>query len=441
MRLRAPLAALLLGCAGAPAATPAADVPAIADTPVSTDTAVPTDIPVTTDTAVSFDTPVSSDIPDAAAPALTFALFAIPDNTPANAELFVAGTFNDWNPRDPRHRLTRDALGVYRASVPGLSEGAPVEYKFTRGSWATVERDDDGNEVPNRRTSYAAARPVVAGSVARWADLGRAASTRSGDVRVLRDVAIPQLGVARDVWVYLPRGYATTELRYPVVYMLDGQNLFDARAAAFGREWGVDEAAETLALEGDLPGLIVVGLANSAARGCEYNVFVDDPHPACADRTALGDRTVAFLADTLKPMIDGMFRTLPGRESTAVAGSSMGGSMAVRAGVTRSDVFSRVAALSPSYQNVNTAPVGMPGAIRARPPAMPLRVHQDMGSAERIRELDAATLTRNMEAVRDALRATGTADAAQRAVVVPGATHDEAAWSRRITEVLRWLWR
>lgn len=404
------------------------------------------DAPPSHDAATVDSAPLPGDVPeveDVATPrALTITVFAVPDNTPPGAAIYVAGTFNGWNPGDPRHRLARADDGTWRAEITDLAEGTPVEFKVTRGSWATVEQADDGAELPNRRGSFTAARPVIAAAVARWADRGRSGSTLSGDVRVLRDVMIPQLGTTRTVWVYLPRGYATTTRRYPVLYMFDGQNLFDARRAAFGREWGVDEAVETLSLEGDLPqGLVVVGVENSSARACEYNVFASDPHPACPEGSALGDRTVDFIVDTLKPMIDGAYRTLPDRAHTGVAGSSMGGSMALRAAASRPTVFSRAAALSPSYQNRLSSPVGMPGYLRAASLSQPLRVHQDMGDAEQIRELDARALTANMRAVADALRAAGVADESQRARVVPGATHDEAAWSARVGETLRWLWQ
>ena len=381
---------------------------------------------------------VPADVPRA--DVMTVVVFRVPDNTPPGAEVFLAGTVNGWAPADPRARLERGPEGALAVRLGGLAPGQRVEFKFTRGSWSTVERADGGGDVANRVAVFDPAHPVVALFVERWADLAAPASTRSGDVRMLRDVAIPQLGRTRNVWVYLPPGYAAASERYPVTYMFDGQNLFDARASAFGSEWRIDEALEALHYEGRLPGVIVVGVENSAARGCEYNVFASDPHPACSDGSALGDRTVAFLVETLKPRIDGEFRTRPGRADTAVAGSSMGGSMAVRAGFAHPEVFARVAALSPSYQNTLAATPGMPAYVRAPRPTLPLRLHQDVGSAEHIRELGPDVLARNMLAVRDAARAAGLADDAQRALLVDGATHDEGAWAARIGEVLAWLW-
>lgn len=410
----------LLACSGAPPSADAAHDATAPDAPVDRPTAPPDLAPVGN--------------------ALTVRVFRTPDNTPPGATIFLAGSFNDWSPAAATHRLAPGADGALETRVVGLRPGQRVEFKLTRGAWSSVERDDRGDDITNRAVFFDPAHPVVALFVARWADLPAPATTRSGDVRVLRDVAMPELGRTGTVWVYLPPGYASGSERYPVTYMLDGQNLFDARASAFGREWQVDEALESLHREGRLGGVMVVGVENSPARGCEYNVFAGDPHPACADATALGDRTVAFLVDTLKPRIDREYRTRPGRDDTAVVGSSMGGSIAVRAGFSRPEVFSRVGALSPSYQNSLTAAAAMPGFVRAQRVTRALRLYQDMGSAERIRELGADVLVRNMFAVRDAAREAGVADDAQRALVIEGATHDEAAWSVRVGAVLSWLW-
>jgi enterochelin esterase-like enzyme len=118
----------------------------------------------------------------------------------------------------------------------------------------------------------------------------------------------------------------------------------------------------------------------------------------------------------------------------------MGGSMAVRAGFSHPDIFSRVAALSPSYQNTLAATPAMPAYVRAQRLSLPFRLHQDVGTAEHIRELGPDVITRNMLAVRDAARAAGLVGEAQRSLLVDGATHDEGAWSARIREVLGWLW-
>ncbi len=424
-------------------AIPSFDVVDATSAPEASDAPLGVELPPVVDA----ERPLDASAPDAqdamVAPAgdtLEVVVFRLPDNTPADAAVHLAGNVNGWNPADPALVLAPRAGGAWSLRLHGLAPGQRVEFKFTRGAWSNVERDDGGADIANRVVTFDPARPTVALYVERWADLAAPATTRSGSVSVLLGVAIPQLGTARNVWIYRPPGYVGGTERYAVTYMFDAQNLFDARTSSFGREWRVDEALEAAFYEGRLPGIIVVGVENSAQRGCEYNVFTGDPHPACSAGSALGDETVAFLVDTLKPRIDREYRTLPDRTHTAVAGSSMGGSMAVRTAFLHPDVFSRVAALSPSYQNTLAATPQMPAFVAAQRPTLPFRFHQDVGDAEVIRDIPASVLVRNMNAVHDAARAAGVPDADDRARVVAGATHDEGAWSARIAEVLSWLW-
>ncbi|MEI8256214.1 MAG: alpha/beta hydrolase-fold protein [Deltaproteobacteria bacterium] len=377
-----------------------------------------------------------------AADALRIVLYSVPENTPPG-DLYVAGDFNAWSPGDAAYALQPGPDGVRVVTLAGLAPGARVELKFTRGSWATVEQLRSGAARPNRVVVFDPSHPVVALFVERWADLPAPASTRSPRVQRIAGVTIPQLaGQTRDVWVYVPPGYDTapTTERYPVMYMFDGQNLFDAGTATYGDEWRVDETLDALYLEGRLPGILVVAAENSPLRPCEYNVFASDPHPQCADGSARGDAFNRFYVETLKPRIDGAYRTRPGREYTALAGSSMGGSLAMRAGFTQQGTYSRVAALSPSYQNSLSAIPAMPDYVRAQRPALSLRIYQDMGTAEQIRDLGPDVLLRNLYAVRDALAQTGLAASALSTSVSPGAQHNEVYWANRLQDVILWLW-
>jgi predicted alpha/beta superfamily hydrolase len=360
----------------------------------------------------------------------------VPDHTPADATLSVAGSFNAWNPASDAHRLTRQPDGTWTTVLAPGSVGARVEFKLTRGSWASVEKGHRLEELPNRVATYDPQHPDVAAYVERWADLPPASTTAHGRLELLRDVEMPQLGVRRTIRVLLPPGYEGSAERYPVLYMYDGQNLFDRVTSAFGDEWRVDEALGALVHEGRLGGIIVVGLDNSASRGCEYAVFPDDPHPYCAEQTAKGALTNAFLVDTLKPQIDARYRTKPDRSSTAVAGSSMGGQMALHAALTYSAVFSRVAALSPSFQNTTAGSMRMASYAREKG-ARGLRVAIDMGDAETIRDLDNQLLVGNMRAVAAALR---DASAEVRDVVVTGGRHNERDWAARLPGIVLWLW-
>ena len=353
--------------------------------------------------------------------------------------IYAAGTFNAWNPADPAAQLSPDGDGGWALELPSVTPGASIELKLTRGSWSSVEAALDGRDRPNRTLRFDPAFPTAALIVERWLDGPAPADTRRGAVSVLPSVVIPQLSTTRNIWVRLPRGYDRSTARYPVVYLFDGQNLFDQGTASFGQEWRVDETLLLLEAEGRVPGLIVVGVESGPDRPCEYSVFPEDPHPNCPAGTAQGALTLQFLAETLKPLIDQRYRTLADRLHTAIGGSSMGASMALAAALRRPDLYSKVAALSPSYQNGLTHTLRMADWVRANPPSAPLRVHQDLGDAEQIRDLPNDLLTRNMLAVQRALEEVGVRD--ERALIVPGGHHDEASWSSRFGEICAWLWR
>ncbi len=168
--------------------------------------------------------------------------------------------------------------------------------------------------------------------------------TASPQVQVL-PVAVPmtELQRQRTIRLYLPPSYGHSDRRYPVLYMHDGQNLFDA-ATGYAGEWQVDETLDRLADSGQLE-LIVVGIDNGAAlRNQELVPFV---HPEIGK--AEGEAYLRFIINDLKPYIDRQYRTLPSREHTGLMGSSLGGLITHYAGQHHSDVFGRFGVLSPSY--------------------------------------------------------------------------------------------
>ena len=226
----------------------------------------------------------------------------------------------------------------------------------------------------------------------------------------------PQLDRARNVVVWLPQSYARNRKRYPVLYMHDGQNLFD-RATSFANvEWEVDETMTTLADEGIEA--IVVGLWNTETRMSEYN-----PFPGWWNGT--GDTYIDFIVDTLKPMIDGAYRTQTAREHTGIMGSSMGGLISAYAFFKRPDVFGVCGALSPAFWIGSGA---MHDFVR-KSEFVPGRVYIDHGTREY-----------SPSKMRDVLTAKGyRLDHDLRYVREEGGEHNEAAWARRLPGALRFL--
>jgi predicted alpha/beta superfamily hydrolase len=149
----------------------------------------------------------------------------------------------------------------------------------------------------------------------------------------------------RTIWVYLPPGYSTErQRRYPVLYLHDGQNLFDPKLAAFGVAWDADATADRLIEQGRIDPVILVGIANTPARLDEYALYPDAREKA----GGRGELYARFVLDELKPFIDREYRTLPGREHTGVAGSSLGGLVSLTMAWQFHDRFKLCGVVSPS---------------------------------------------------------------------------------------------
>lgn len=392
---------------------------------------------------VAFATAVAgcarSSVQSAAPPAdgLTIRLTSVPASTPSDAAIHVAGTFNGWNPGDPAHRLTRDADGSWVITLPATVRG-PVEFKFTRGSWDAVELTASGGDAPNRAFVVpASGAATYTGSVAAWrapeASAPRASTARATVTILDTAFAIPQLGRTRRVWLYLPPDYATSGKWYPVLYMQDGQNLFDA-ATSFAGEWGIDESLDSLHALGD-PGIIVVGIDNGGThRSNEYH-----PWPSATGRFGGGEGTryAEFLAETLKPYIDARYRTKPGRLDTGVGGSSSGGVIAMYAGLRYPDVFGRVLSFSPAFF-VNPQLFALARATLPRTP--PSRFFLDAGLNETVPALAAGEFARTQREMVDTLAAAGV-DVARdvRSLLPADGVHAEWFWRREFPAAYRWL--
>ncbi len=173
-----------------------------------------------------------------------------------------------------------------------------------------------------------------------------AGHTVVGDLKVRERVWSPQLRNRRDILVHLPPSYGEAQRRYPVVYMHDGQNLFD-EYKSFSGEWRVDETMQRLS--GAHIEAIIVGIPNmEKERLAEYSPFDDPRHGP-----GRGDSYLAFVTETVKPLIDRDFRTLSDRHHTAIMGSSMGGLISLYGFFRRPDVFGLAGVMSPSFWYAN----------------------------------------------------------------------------------------
>ena len=356
---------------------------------------------------------------------------AVPATTPDTAHVYIAGTFNGWNPGMAAYRLERRSDGTHAIELPATVRG-PIEFKFTLGAWDRVETTTNGGDVPNRRHTVSDDGGAWTGAVAGWRRGGSVERehTATASVSILSDAFdMPQLGRARRVWLYLPPDYASNpERRYPVLYMHDGQNVFD-EATSYAGEWGVDETLDAMHAAGELS-LIVVAVDHGGTRRFdEYSPWHNAQYGG-----GVGDEYVDFLVETLKPYVDTNYRTLPDRANTAIAGSSMGGLISFYATLKYPEVFSRAGVFSPAFWVVEDSVMAW---TRARAPH---DGEQKLYFVSGALEGQGDAYVRNQEQMIDTLAATGYVEGADYvAYVRADGEHSEWFWRREFPAAVRWL--
>lgn len=371
--------------------------------------------------------------------------------------IYMSGSFDGWAERG--RKLEKLADGVFATNLSGKA-GDTLEYKFTRlGTWASVEKNADGGEVHNYTltlATYGNFQQTLVHIVARWADhpaparaiefAARGAatpagatprrSTRSGDIRVHSDVKSPQLGNARTVQVYLPPGYDRDEKqRYPVLYMQDGNNVFDAATAFGGVEWAADETAERLIAAGQIRKLIIVAIDNTPDRVNEYTAAQEPTRGG-----GKADAYLKFVIDTVKPLIDQTYRTLPDAANTAIGGSSLGGVISLYAVYSRPDVFGSAAVVSPA---VWWAERHMLTFVKNAPAELKPKLWIDIGTNEGTSTGNLAPFSRAVRDCRDLveiLKQRGhVVGDSLRYEEIEGGNHNERDWAARFDRILMFL--
>ncbi|HET9503068.1 MAG TPA: alpha/beta hydrolase-fold protein [Hymenobacter sp.] len=258
-------------------------------------------------------------------------------------------------------------------------------------------------------------------------------STASPQVQVL-DTAfrMPQLQRTRRVWVYLPAGYASSRQRYPVLYLQDGQSVFDATQAT-GREgaveWQVDETLDAARR----PCIVVAVAADATHRMQEYN-----PHDTPQYGPGEGRQYLRFLVETLKPYVDQHYRTQPDRRHTALAGSSMGGLLTFYGGLYYPEVFGSLGVFSPSFW---LAPDLAAEIRRVATPARQRgqRYYFYAGGRE-TRQLPSGlpiNMAADMQAAAAVLRAQGRPTV--QLLINPEGRHGAQAWQQAFPQFYKWL--
>jgi enterochelin esterase-like enzyme len=263
----------------------------------------------------------------------------VPEGT---GTIYLAGNLPELGPWQP-DGLAMTGEGRERYAEVRAAQGTELEYKFTLGTWDREALGPSGTAPPNHEL-------LIDGDVEASHEIAEfkkdpleyfadwEGSGVLGRLVYWADVESEFLGRTRHVEIWLPPGYDDDpSVRYPVLYMHDGQNLFDPRIANTGVDWGVDEAVVRLSDRGVIPPVIVVGAWSTAERGPEYSPWHGAPGYA------------RFLLEELMPKIDAEFRTLTGPDNTAVAGSSMGGLLSFYLVTHHPDAFGACACVSTHF--------------------------------------------------------------------------------------------
>jgi enterochelin esterase-like enzyme len=377
--------------------------------------------------------------------------------------IYLAGNVNGWNAGDEAFKLTPQSDMKWRFvfnGKPKLPDNEKrMEFKFTRGSWDYEELKDDMSAPGNRTLPMLKKSEIVAGeapkiemSVSHWGDERPDFAAKrltdpyrkievTGTLKRLQvsDGAATAAGMSRDVLVWLPPGYNDAKnaaKSYPVIYMHDGQNVFEKLPTTPG-EWQADETAQKLITDGLMAPVIIVGIPHSGAgRRSEY-MPVEGGFP---DIKAEGARHVAWVMSEVMPRVERAFRVAKGPENTAIGGSSMGAVISVYAAAEHPETFGMLLAESLPLQtgNAEVWQKFVEGVKR-----WPAKTFLGMGSAEYGNgEANAkrnATLVEKVKALESTIVGkTGGSDHVK-LVIGQGAEHTESAWADRLDEAFVYL--
>lgn len=249
-----------------------------------------------------------------------------------------------------------------------------------------------------------------------------------GNVQIYENLYSPQLENERHIYACLPPSYDDNRT-YPVVYMHDGQNLFD-EATSYTGEWQVDETAQALSKEG--LEFIVIGIPNAGVdRLAEYSPH---PHPEYGGGNA--ENYLSFIVNTVKPLVDKSFRAKPEPVNTAIMGSSLGGLIGLYALFRNPDVFGRAGVMSPAFWITE----GTIFSFVENSDFVDAKIYMDVGGIESQESAALAKLyVEEADKMAALLRAKGYTDEQLLYNIDRPAIHHEKEWARRLPDALRFL--
>jgi predicted alpha/beta superfamily hydrolase len=352
---------------------------------------------------------------------VTFVLTS-PD-LPSDTTVYITGSveqLGSWNPgrvkMDPQgnHTWTKEIT---------LTRPLSIEYKYTLGTWEREGANANGSPLSNLVADGSQTK-TIRDTVLFWTKGPRQRINHgqiTGTVRYHR--GLKGVGLQdRDLIVWLPPRYdADKTRRYPVIYMHDGQNIFDPATSAFGVDWSIDETAEELIKKKSIEPVIVVGIYNTSDRMKEYTP---------GDK---GTLYMNFVVNTVKPLIDSTYRTRPDRKHTIVGGSSAGGTISFMLVWEHPDIFSKAICMSPAFKSLSPGGWDYTRVVRESvAPKNPIFFYLDNGGLG----LD-CQLQPGIDEMLTALKSKGYAEGKDFLFLAyPSAIHSEADWAKRFPNAL-----
>jgi len=372
--------------------------------------------------------------------------------------IYFASSINGWNPADPEFVLSPRSDTRWQIVIDKIPANTTIAFKMTMGGWDREELDGSGQPIDNRslpkidRSKLAPGeRPVVEISVPEFrTPVALSEQVRqSGPYRKLEVTGtvrrIPVRGgaggaeaMSRDLLVWLPPGYedaANAGRAYPVLYMLDGQNMFEALPGLPG-EWGADETATELIEAGRIEPLIIVGIPHAG----EHRLREYLPFGQIQGQSGDGEAFVAWMRREVMPRVERAFRVESGPQHTGIGGASLGGAIALYASTRHPDVFGNAI--------VESLPLLADNGVGARAyldsvSAWPSRVFVGMGGREvgnGERDTDRNAMYRDWAKEIDRrLADAGLSERDRRLRIAADANHNELAWAARFPEALEFL--
>lgn len=358
---------------------------------------------------------------------VTMVLKSLPLNTPQHATVFITGDFDNWS-GGKAHQLIKDNQGHYAVTLPKVA--ADIAFKFTMGNWNLVETDSLGKSIENRTWHFTEKHDTIFMKIQNWhkPDTIKKSTAAENVVVLHKAFPMPQFkNRTRKILAYLPPDYYESRRSYPVIYLHDGQNIFDD-ATSFAGEWGVDETLNRLFHEKGTALIVIATENGEEERLNEYTPWKNETYGG-----GEGDLYLKFIVENLKPFVDNTLRTKQGQEDTGIMGSSLGGLISYYAALTYPKVFGKIGVFSPSFwfSEDSYACAKEQGKIK----------NQKMYLLAGTEEGEDGDVVADSKKVAELLTAAGYKKKNIYQKYVPGGRHNENFWKNEFEEAVLWLFQ